>query len=815
MMRPGTEHVDRILGEWWRAGDEMEGLPADLTRRADALDAIVVRVNLAAEAGKQAAAALIEHGEGELADAIIATWTRHFAADFPAATAQVAAAAATLHAWAPLVGQLTMNWAGVVWEAEELITEVRAAAAAIGADPQPAIDSLIAQGHAQVAAYGTAAMGAIAAAMPAALAAAAPNVPTAGLAAGGGATAAIQPSATTAPAAADLTTGGGATAAIQPSATTAPATPAAADLTTGGGATAAIQPSATTAPAAAGSIAPGSNPAPASASVAAPGSTSSAGGAGGNPLSAAAATPPAAASSPATPASAGTAGVGGPAASAPATSTSGVGAAAGAPGTTAPATTAPPAASALAGGGVSPAGAAATPVAPMNVAPLAPVPPPAPPAAPPIAPLSAAAGAVLPAPAPVVPPTPAAVSPIAPVTPASPVAPPPAAAPMAPAAGGGTPAVAAAGGPGAAAGAPGAVAHSTASPAGGGSAPATPANVGSASRGPDSASSSPVTQVVPGDSTAPVGPGLENAGLVPLVVPPTESSSVPIAPIFNEDLEVVRSVVEAAGGAAEVSWAAAVVIANGERYLVATSDRGRGWMPATAMLPTQVVFPWSHPAASRWEGLRDPARIIVEFAAAAEGRIVALASTYPTSLPAVASEVPWVFADGTDRSHPELFSGQMATRFDLQIPASRRAEIAAITDPVEQRRQALWVAVDADTRAGRLAGRSAVLTGLSAHPGRVDEARWVSSFDWAAVEAAYRDACERERAARVDVRDVAVGAVETAGAGRAEMAQVLATEAALALRHPVAITALRDAVYAWTRLLEIPRAQPESPITPI
>ncbi len=812
MMRPGTEHVDRILGEWWRAGDEMEGLPADLTRRADALDAIVVRVNLAAEAGKQAAAALIEHGEGELADAIIATWTRHFAADFPAATAQVAAAAATLHAWAPLVGQLTMNWAGVVWEAEELITEVRAAAAAIGADPQPAIDSLIAQGHAQVAAYGTAAMGAIAAAMPAALAAAAPNVPTAGLAAGGGATAAIQPSATTAPAAADLTTGGGATAAIQPSATTAPATPAAADLTTGGGATAAIQPSATTAPAAAGSIAPGSNPAPASASVAAPGSTSSAGGAGGNPLSAAAATPPAAASSPATP---GTAGVGGPAASAPAASTSGVGAAAGAPGTTAPATTTPPAASALAGGGVSPAGAAATPVAPMNVAPLAPVPPPAPPAAPPIAPLSAAAGAVLPAPAPVVPPTPAAVSPIAPVTPASPVAPPPAAAPMAPAAGGGTPAVAAAGGPGAAAGAPGAVAHSTASPAGGGSAPATPANVGSASRGPDSASSSPVTQVVPGDSTAPVGPGLENAGLVPLVVPPTESSSVPIAPIFNEDLEVVRSVVEAAGGAAEVSWAAAVVIANGERYLVATSDRGRGWMPATAMLPTQVVFPWSHPAASRWEGLRDPARIIVEFAAAAEGRIVALASTYPTSLPAVASEVPWVFADGTDRSHPELFSGQMATRFDLQIPASRRAEIAAITDPVEQRRQALWVAVDADTRAGRLAGRSAVLTGLSAHPGRVDEARWVSSFDWAAVEAAYRDACERERAARVDVRDVAVGAVETAGAGRAEMAQVLATEAALALRHPVAITALRDAVYAWTRLLEIPRAQPESPITPI
>lgn len=386
---------------------------------------------------------------------------------------------------------------------------------------------------------------------------------------------------------------------------------------------------------------------------------------------------------------------------------------------------------------------------------------------------------------------------------------------MAPAAGAGTPAVvAAAGGPGPAAGAPGAVAptHAAASPAGSGPAPATPASAGSTTRGPDSGAPSPVAPGSPGGSAALVGPGLENAGLV---VPPTESSVSPIAPAFNEDLAVVRSVVEAAGGAPEVSWAAAVVIANGERYLVATSDRGRGWMPAAAMLPAHVVFPWSHPAAARWEGLRDPARVLVEFAAAAEGRIVALASTYSTSPPAVASGVPWVFADGTDRSHPELFSGQMATRFDLQIPAGRRAEIAAITDPVEQRTQALWVAVDADTRAGRLAGRSAVLTGLSAHPGRVDEARWVSSFDWAAVEAAYRDACERERAARVDVRDVAMGAVETAGAGRAEMAQVLATEAALALRHPVAITALRDAVYAWTRLLEIPRAQPESPITPI
>jgi len=289
----------------------------------------------------------------------------------------------------------------------------------------------------------------------------------------------------------------------------------------------------------------------------------------------------------------------------------------------------------------------------------------------------------------------------------------------------------------------------------------------------------------------------------------------PIAPAFNEDLAVVRSVVEAAGGAAEVSWAAAVVIANGERYLVATSDRGRGWMPAAAMLPAHVVFPWSHPAAARWEGLRDPARVLVEFAAAAEGRIVALASTHSMSPPAVALGVPWVFADGTDQSHPELWSGQLATRFDLQVPVGRRSQVVAITDPVEQRMQALWVAMDADARAGTMPWRTAVLNALNTRPDRLGDRRWVTGLAWSGIEDAHRRLMQQERAARVDVRSVAVGSVDTAGAGRGLLAQCYATEAALALAHPIAASSLTEAVYAWTHLLEIPQCSPESPIAPI
>jgi hypothetical protein len=297
-------------------------------------------------------------------------------------------------------------------------------------------------------------------------------------------------------------------------------------------------------------------------------------------------------------------------------------------------------------------------------------------------------------------------------------------------------------------------------------------------------------------------------------MPPPAAQS-PIAPVFNDDLSRVQTVVEAAGGAAEVGWAAAVVVMDEQRHLVVTSDRGRGWMSAGAVLPAEAVSPWSHPLSARWVGIRDPARVIVEYAAAAGGQIAALASTH-SSAPPLAAGVPWAFAGGTVQAHPELLGGLVITRFELQVPAKRRSQVAEIVDPVEQRQRALWVAVDAEARVGALGGsRSAVLAELAAHPGRVGDLRWVNSLDWGAVEAGYRDLRERERAARVDVRDVAVGAVDTRGAGSVEFARALAAEAVLALRHPVALSALQDAVYAWTRLLEMSLSKPVSPIKPI
>jgi len=301
-----------------------------------------------------------------------------------------------------------------------------------------------------------------------------------------------------------------------------------------------------------------------------------------------------------------------------------------------------------------------------------------------------------------------------------------------------------------------------------------------------------------------VDPLIAPAVLMPLISP--------ITAFVDEDLAAVQRVVEAAGGAAEVQWAAGMVVTSGRRQVVLTSDRGRGWVPAQTFLPADVAMPWSHEDSSRWEGLVDPARVIVEYAAAAHGQLTALASTF-SSPPGVAAGVPWAFVDGTDRAHPELLSGPVVTRFELQVSEARRRAVKHIADSVEQRKQILWLAFNADERAGTSDTRHQMLTILRDHMGRIDNARWVAALPWERLEEEYHQLRVDERAARIDVRDVEVGELDTAGgACRPLLAQAYATEAALALRNPVAQRALADATYSWSMLLTSrPEPTPASP----
>ena len=132
-------------------------------------------------------------------------------------------------------------------------------------------------------------------------------------------------------------------------------------------------------------------------------------------------------------------------------------------------------------------------------------------------------------------------------------------------------------------------------------------------------------------------------------------------------------------------------------------------------------------------------------------------------------------------------------------------------DSVKQREQVLWLAVNADEKAGPSDERQRMLTTFRNNLERIDNARWVASLPWERLEEEYHQLCVQEKAARVDVRDVEVGQLDTAGgACRPLLTQAYATEAALALRNPVAVRALADATYSWSMLLDVQSPEPTS-----
>lgn len=301
----------------------------------------------------------------------------------------------------------------------------------------------------------------------------------------------------------------------------------------------------------------------------------------------------------------------------------------------------------------------------------------------------------------------------------------------------------------------------------------------------------------------------------PLIAPATFIAPVMPGPsgLIDEDLAAVRVLVEAVGGFPDVNWAAGTVVAGGRKMIVVTTDRGRGWMPAGTVLPANVELPWKHQAAARWEGIFDPARVIVEYTAAVGGALTALASTHFTA-PRSVGNVPFApVIDPSTHAHPELLGGVLmlrgatATRSILQVDPKAHAEAQAITDDDERRNQALWCTYEsiehADaissgevTRGDNLCRR--ILDQIKTAPGR-NPLRTEHQLRplWEQLEAVHAALLDQERAARADVRDIPVGKVDTGVAPdyRVMLAQTYAAEAVLGLRTSDAASALESAVY--------------------
>ncbi|MEU6560580.1 type VII secretion target [Nocardia nova] len=95
----------------------------------------------------------------------------------------------------------------------------------------------------------------------------------------------------------------------------------------------------------------------------------------------------------------------------------------------------------------------------------------------------------------------------------------------------------------------------------------------------------------------------------------------------DDDLVLARTLLGAVLAAVDSSvlglhWAVAVMRGPAGAGVFITSNEGRGWFPAGLYLPLEVSSPWiwdellagdSGDAGSPWEGVSDPARVLVEF----------------------------------------------------------------------------------------------------------------------------------------------------------------------------------------------------------
>lgn len=721
--RPHTEHADQILGSWWQAGDEQEGLPADLSRRAEAMTTLSERLVAYSKDGQVGAEKLLSYGEGALAEVISGAWSDYFAGMAEPA-AKAAAAAAALTAWATTMGAWLADAAEIVWRTEGLIDAARLKAAATGTDPQPDIDGLIEEARAEVAARGAATMSANAAALPAW---AGPPMLTQ-LPGGGGR--GVLP----APANATPEPGRGVLPPPQEDSPTQQAGRGILPAPDGAAEAAADEPGRGILPT------PQSGPT-SSANVAGTGST---------------------------PASPPTAGTGGPATPAGVASPSS---------SPAPATTAAPAASVTSSAGT-PAGSAvpaqqAAPAPASGPTALPPATPPGPTAAPspaaeatgsnphrgpadhgeaPASPSVAAAVAPPAAPPAPAPPTPAGA---VPPTPAAPAAPP---APLAP------PAVSAS--------------------------PVTPLH-SSSSIAPPPISKPVVAQsdLVQVSAEAAAGGGVVAMNGPGMVV---QSSG-------ESDLDRLRRILRAIGGGELVAYAAAVLVSDGRRQVVLTSDRGRGWMPPGSVVPAEAGSPWDHPDSETWEGLHDPARALREYAAAENVEIAALVATRG-ALPA---GVPAEHVEAGRRAHPELLRGEVSTRVQWQA-AELAATIQEWPRADDSHRQAMSCAWLAHEHAPDPDGlRGAVLAAVfdRARQGVQAPEHRTAAAPWKPLTERWTRLGFEEVRARVDPAAVAVGDLDGRGAAatRPLLATLYADEAALALMRPGA-EALEAALYSAAML---------------
>ena len=243
-----------------------------------------------------------------------------------------------------------------------------------------------------------------------------------------------------------------------------------------------------------------------------------------------------------------------------------------------------------------------------------------------------------------------------------------------------------------------------------------------------------------------------DAGAVGFV--PVHSDSDPVVAVDDPDVVFARSVLLECGGG-EVSWAAGVFTTGGRRQLVVTTDRGRGWMPPQVLLPRDVVVPWSHEKSGCWEGLTDPLRVLLEWAAVHDGgEFTALAGSRPTAAQALTTAP---FSVARVRADPSDTDGdQRVSRGFFNVDQAHTDAVAALGGQTAMREYGLRLAVDGVRRAGVHGPARDMCEVFCADLNMLSPRRYCD-LDWEPLVGEHNKLSRSEVRARRDVADVGVG----------------------------------------------------------
>lgn len=297
----------------------------------------------------------------------------------------------------------------------------------------------------------------------------------------------------------------------------------------------------------------------------------------------------------------------------------------------------------------------------------------------------------------------------------------------------------------------------------------------------------------------------------------------------NEDLVIARTllgaVLAAVDSAVGMTWAVAVMRGPAGAGIFITSNEGRGWMPAGLYLPREVSTPWlwdemlrsDDSPGSPWEGVSDPARVLVEFGlswgAKANAQLAALVSSGPIDpgLRAGFGDVPMEGLVGPAYDVDlRVFTPDTVDRLGLSGTVQALESVSATPDNRVHARR-LELALDAHAQLVRSVPAPAESGGVRAIRdrilARIDSGAEVPRQWWEEL----RDADDLIAAAmishRVDVGRVDLGGLrvdDESATLRALAWERRCNELVAMLEQEASRQSLRDAVYAHEQIVGHP-----------